>query len=208
MDTEFKKATGTGRMVDLLNPKPEQIDLEDIVVALAGINRWAGTTGHFFSVASHSLLVGREFLKIRPEATGRELAAALLHDAHEAYTGDITTPLKRVLRLYTGALDDLQKRFDAVIFEKFDCYPDDDVYDAIKVADQISWGLESWALFDCDFDPEWRPEGQRGAAAADIRLTEERRSFAMLLSLVRDVLAIPDLPARSTFLTAYAYFCL
>lgn len=82
--------TVTGRLVDLRNPDADEIDISDIAHALASICRFTGQTGEFYSVAEHSVLVSREV----PE----ELAlAALLHDAHEAYIGDISRGMKGAL---------------------------------------------------------------------------------------------------------------
>lgn len=87
--------TVSGRRVDLLDPKPEQIDPSDICYALSRLCRF---TGHVagYSVAQHTLLVAanvpREFR-----------AVALLHDAAEAYIGDISKPLKSALRVLCGS---------------------------------------------------------------------------------------------------------
>lgn len=81
--------TYTGKYVDLLDPKPEQICLADIAVGLANTPRFGGQVSRWYSVAEHSVRVSEAV-----EAPGLKLAG-LLHDAHEAYTGDITAPLKR-----------------------------------------------------------------------------------------------------------------
>lgn len=87
--------TGTGRAVDLLAPDPHTIDLDvDVAEALARIPRF---TGHIrsgpYSVAQHSV-VGADLLARESEALA---AAFLLHDAHEAYLGDIATPVAYAL---------------------------------------------------------------------------------------------------------------
>lgn len=153
----WEKATGTGRMVDLLNPTPETIDLEDIITSLEAIPRWNGTTGHHFSVASHSLLVGREYVARYPDAKGWELAGALLHDAHEAYTGDISTPMKNSLRTLGGeTIHVIEQRLDAAICTRLGLWGYESRYENIKEADRAACIKEAWALFDVDFDPEWR----------------------------------------------------
>lgn len=73
------------------NPGP--FKLRDIAHALSYLPRFSGMTRHFYSVAQHSLMVADmardcAFFDVRDEQY------ALLHDAHEAYTGDIPTPLK------------------------------------------------------------------------------------------------------------------
>ena len=84
--------TRGGRMVDLLNVKPEDIDLADIAWALAHTCRFMGHPRRHYSVAEHSINVAR----LLPEPIK---IYGLLHDAHEAYIGDISTPTKRALAL-------------------------------------------------------------------------------------------------------------
>lgn len=89
--------TATGHEVDLRRVGPRDISALDIAAALPKINRFTGHTTRPYSVAEHSLLVcelaQREFGVQQPQV----LLAALLHDAHEAYCGDISTPAKRAL---------------------------------------------------------------------------------------------------------------
>ena len=89
--------TYTGRAVDLLLPKVEQIHLDDICVALERLPRFNGHTTHPWSVAAHSLCVADalELTGALPEPAER--LAALLHDAHEAYTGDIISPMQAAI---------------------------------------------------------------------------------------------------------------
>ncbi len=89
----------SGRRLDLLDPSPLDIEVEDIAHGLARVARWNGQTvgAHAFSVAEHSLLVedlvGR--LEKRPS---RELRlAALFHDAPEYVIGDMISPFKAVI---------------------------------------------------------------------------------------------------------------
>jgi hypothetical protein len=89
--------TYSGKRFDLLDPKPEQVDLADIAHALARINRFTGHTSRCYNVAEHSIyvqsLVSREHPKDIPL-----LAHALLHDAAEAYVGDVSAPMKLAMR--------------------------------------------------------------------------------------------------------------
>ena len=82
--------TFSGTIFNLIDPRPEMIVLDDIAHHLSMVCRWAGATKEFFSVAQHSVLVS----KIVPDHLQRW---ALLHDAAEAYIGDITRPLKAML---------------------------------------------------------------------------------------------------------------
>lgn len=90
-DEPWMQVGRTGRGFPLINLSPDRIDLEDIAPALSRICRFGGHCREFYSVAQHSVHVS--FLvpkKYRMEA--------LLHDAAEAYTGDITTSWKHLMR--------------------------------------------------------------------------------------------------------------
>lgn len=87
--------TTSGRRVNLLEPTPDSIAIEDIVGALSRICRFGGHTREFYSVAQHSVLVCRMMGRLgRPDLQ----LLALHHDSHEAYLGDMPTPLKKRLR--------------------------------------------------------------------------------------------------------------
>lgn len=87
--------TFTGKKVDVFHPTPEMVDIEDIAHALSMTCRFGGHCREFYSVAEHSVLVeqiGRCVLHCTVPRLGMLL---LLHDAAEAYIGDIITPIKR-----------------------------------------------------------------------------------------------------------------
>ncbi|HIP22190.1 MAG TPA: hypothetical protein EYG79_01125, partial [Rhodobacteraceae bacterium] len=81
----------SGRRLDLLNPAPLDIEIEDIAHGLAFVARWNGQTkGEFpYSVAEHSLLVERIYGQIAPKAPAQWRMVALLHDAPEYVIGDM-----------------------------------------------------------------------------------------------------------------------
>ena len=85
--------TISGRRVYPARLRVEDIDIEDIAHALSGMCRFAGHCKHFYGVAQHSVLVA-EYVMARKRPLN-EARWALLHDASEAYLGDITWPLKR-----------------------------------------------------------------------------------------------------------------
>jgi hypothetical protein len=89
--------TRAGRPVDLLQPTPQMVDFRAIADALAQLNRYAGNAEKPVSVALHTLIVF-------DAAEEQDKPHALLHDAHEAHIGDITTPtaqaLGQIARLY------------------------------------------------------------------------------------------------------------
>lgn len=89
----------SGRRLDLLDPSPMDIEIEDIAHGLARVARWNGQTvgEHAFSVAQHSLVVEEIVAHIRPEIEPRWRLAALLHDAAEYVIGDMISPFKAAL---------------------------------------------------------------------------------------------------------------
>jgi hypothetical protein len=88
-------ATVSGGWVDLDQPSPRQINVQDIAKALSQICRWCGHTPWPYSVAQHSVLVDDECQAV--EASPRLAVLALLHNAYVAYLGDVTRPLGRLL---------------------------------------------------------------------------------------------------------------
>ncbi|MGE5500796.1 MAG: HD domain-containing protein, partial [Ignavibacteriales bacterium] len=89
----------SGRRLDLLDPSPMDIEIEDIAHGLARVARWNGqTTGeHGFSVAQHCVVVEEIAVHIRPDLEPRWRLAALLHDAPEYVIGDMISPFKAAL---------------------------------------------------------------------------------------------------------------
>ncbi len=91
----------SGRRLDLLDPSPLDIEIEDIAHGLARLARWNGQTkgDHAFSVAQHSLLVEQLAAAEKPGLALRWRRAALLHDAPEYVVGDLISPFKAALAL-------------------------------------------------------------------------------------------------------------
>lgn len=133
----------SGRRLDLLDPTPMDIEIEDIAHGLAFVARWNGQTqGDWpYSVAEHSLLVVDIFERLGP-CTPREQLAALLHDAPEYVIGDMISPVKAAVGPGYGALDD---RLQAAINLRFGLAASTPVRlkRRIKKADRISAWLEA-----------------------------------------------------------------
>jgi 5'-deoxynucleotidase YfbR-like HD superfamily hydrolase len=89
----------SGRRLDLLDPSPLDIEIEDIAHGLARVARWNGQTlgPEIFSVAQHSLLVDHLAGRLAPQAGRRTRLAVLLHDAAEYVIGDMISPFKAVI---------------------------------------------------------------------------------------------------------------
>ena len=98
----------SGRRLDLLDPSPFDIELEDIAHGLSRVARWNGQTHgeHAFSVAQHSVLVLDIFEQLVPDATIAAKKAALLHDASEYVVGDMISPFKAALSLDYRAFEE------------------------------------------------------------------------------------------------------
>lgn len=108
----------SGRRLDLLDPTPVDIEIEDIAHGLAFLARWNGQTqGDFaYSVAEHSLLVETIFGRIAPAAPIKWRLAALLHDAPEYVIGDMISPVKAAVGPGYGALDE---RLESAVHIRF-----------------------------------------------------------------------------------------
>jgi len=98
----------SGRRLDLLDPSPLDIEIEDIAHGLSRVARWNGQTkGRWaFSVAQHSLLVLDLVEQLRPKANKQLRLAALLHDSPEYVVGDLITPFKSSVGLNYKALEE------------------------------------------------------------------------------------------------------
>ena len=134
----------SGRRLDLLDPTPVDIEIEDIAHGLSFVARWNGQTkGDFpYSVAEHSLLVEEIFRRQNPKAPVKWQLAALLHDAPEYVIGDMISPVKAAVGPDYGALD---ARLTSAIHIRFGlpaAIPAT-VKKQIKRADKVSAWLEA-----------------------------------------------------------------
>src|SRR5437868_3862876 len=126
----------SGRRLDLLDPSPLDIEIEDIAHGLARVARWNGQThgSHIFSVAQHTLLVEAVLRAATPRVDHRVRLALLLHDAPEYVIGDMISPFKAVIG---GSYKAVEKRLLAAIHIRFGLPPvlPDELIARIKVAD-------------------------------------------------------------------------
>ena len=99
--TESCITTVGGNFFDLLKPEEYEYDIDEIATALSNICRYTGHVNRFYSVAEHSVLVS----KLLPDGLA---LSGLLHDASEAFIGDVSSPLKKLLPEYKKIEEGIQ----------------------------------------------------------------------------------------------------
>lgn len=106
--TKSSISTVSGRFFDILKPEDYEFDIDEIATALSNICRYTGHVNKFYSVAEHSVLVSRL-------VPSRLALAGLLHDASEAFVGDVSSPLKKLLPEYKR----IEERVQEAIADQF-----------------------------------------------------------------------------------------
>lgn len=166
--------TATGKHFDLFEPDADLIDPRDIAHALAHLCRFNGHTCEFYSVAQHSCIVA--------ELVSEEhKLAALLHDAPEAYLGDMTRPLKQWISAYRHFEDHIWER----VCERFDLAIELPI--CVHQADLIALATERRdlmppdpAIWDCLIGIEPMAETIRPWSPTEARLTYYQRLMDQL----------------------------
>jgi 5'-deoxynucleotidase YfbR-like HD superfamily hydrolase len=108
----------SGRRLDLLDPSPFDIEIQDIAQGLARVARWNGQTkgDHAFSVAEHSVVVCDLVEALRPDLETHWRMAALLHDAPEYVIGDMISPFKSAMGV---DYKEIEARLESAIHLRF-----------------------------------------------------------------------------------------
>lgn len=135
--------TFSGRRFNPLNATPDDIYIEDIAHSLSLICRFGGHCKHFYSVGQHSILCAQH---VPPEYQFQ----ALMHDATEAYIGDMVTPLKNQMPKFHQVEDRLWK----IIAKKFQLPRE--LANEVKVADRQALGTERRDLLDNREHHPWK----------------------------------------------------
>jgi hypothetical protein len=137
----------SGRRLDLLDPSPNDIEIEDIAHGLARVARWNGqTVGEYpFSVAQHALVVEEIAATMQADLTRRWRLAALLHDSAEYVIGDLISPFKAAVGLDYKAFE---LRLLEAIHRRFGLPPSlpERILNAIKSADRVAAYFEATQL--------------------------------------------------------------
>lgn len=137
--------TYSGLMYDYKDPKPEQIDWDEVFHVLSGIARFAGHTARPYSVGEHVLLVAD--LVAAAGGTQEQVLAGLHHDTHEVYFGDIPSPLKHEIKERApGLWESLTEPCDSVIRSKLGLQPGAFADKIVKKADTTALRLEAYDL--------------------------------------------------------------
>ena len=143
----------SGRRLDLLDPSPLDIEIDDIAHGLARVARWNGQTrgAHAFSVAQHSVLVEAFFGEISESASAADRMGALLHDAPEYVIGDMISPFKAVLG---GDYKLVEHRLEGAIRLRFGLtvHMTQEMKARVKQADQAAAFHEATRLAGFDVD--------------------------------------------------------
>lgn len=179
----------SGRRLDLLDPTPMDIEIQDIAHGLAFVARWNGQTlgDYAYSVAEHSLLVETIFGRIAPKAPARWRLAALLHDAPEYVIGDMISPVKAAVG---PGYERLDERLEAAIHIRFGlpAKVPQNIKRQIKKADRISAWMEATQI-----------AGFTGAEADRLFGEPDPKLIKDLAIVLR-----PPIEARADFTTRHA----
>lgn len=149
-----------GHYVDLANPDPKTIDVKSIAAALSKICRFGGHCPRFYSVAEHC--VHATDLARKDGVRGKALLAILLHDAAEAYIGDMVKPLKVTIPQYAEAEKRIERAIEQAFEIKFDKYSE-----LIKKYDRAMLKVEKTTLWPEDKE-EWAGFSQIPDAAVEL----------------------------------------
>jgi uncharacterized protein len=176
----------SGRRLDLLDPSPLDVEIEDIAHGLARVARWNGQTkgAHAFSVAQHCVLVERLAAELKPRLSREARLMALLHDAPEYVIGDLISPFKAAVGI---DYKDFELRLLAAIHLRFGLpsRAPAELLAVLKEADIASAYYEATQLAGFSTDEAKRIFGTPAKALRTPRLTPLSPADAQALFLER-----------------------
>jgi 5'-deoxynucleotidase YfbR-like HD superfamily hydrolase len=162
----------SGRRLDLLDPSPLDVEIDDIAHGLARVPRWNGQTkgAHIFSVAQHSLVVEEISRVLKPDLADRWRRAILLHDAPEYVVADLISPFKNILG---GEYKKIEARLMRAVHIRFGLPPDlPEVHRRLlKRADQAAAYMEATTLAGFDKKEALKFFGKPVGIPANLDLT-------------------------------------
>lgn len=148
--------TVTGQLVDVSNPDPSTINIEDIAWGLSRMPRFCGqtVTAIAYNTAQHSLFVAeevedmirRDTIQLSPSKHSDIVLKALLHDAAEAYTGDLPSPVKHLTKLRPIIIQIENGLMNAIYTSLGIVEPTEEEEKIIKLADRIAQKIEAHAF--------------------------------------------------------------
>ena len=161
----------SGRRLDILNPSPLDVEIEDIAHGLARVTRWNGQTlGKYgFSVAQHCVLVECLVRLNAPKTDQKWCLAALLHDAPEYVIGDMITPFKYALG---GIYRDIEHRLNEAVSIRFGLplQLPEKVQRTIKRADRMAAWIEATQIAGFSQDEAAKIFVKPSGTPSDIKL--------------------------------------
>lgn len=146
--------TYSGKKINLLDPRPEQICIRDIARGLSFNSHFGGQTPQFFSIAQHCMMVC-DLLEPMFGRNPQLMMLGLLHDASEAYLGDMLKPLK----VHLPKFKEIEDRMMAVVMKKYQLNPD--MIPMIKEADVQAQKVEYNAFYGDGHLPKMSPESAK-----------------------------------------------
>lgn len=173
--------TASGKKVFPMNPKPEDIEIEDIAHALSNICRFGGHCQSFYSVSQHSVLVSKC-------CDPRDALIGLLHDSPESLLVDLPRPIKHAMRkLGNTFFDDCEAKLMAAIAKRFGLPPE--IPESVHAADLKLLVTEARDLMS-PLHPDWHYCVENGYEALEERIVpwEPARAKREFLARFEEVL--------------------
>jgi hypothetical protein len=168
--------TVSGRLFDVMNPRPEEVDIDEMAHALAQINRFCGHTKYPYSVAQHSCYCAEECERRYPGQAMVALAC-LLHDGAEAYCGDVIRPIKRMIGPLYRPIED---RVQRAIWSAFHVNQSSCIDGIVKEIDNATVMVESRELMIGSEEWNWE-----GVTPSSVRIRRWHPAVARLAFLTR-----------------------